>query len=108
MQWTSRQSDTALIGSPHGVVDETTWQSFEADILAAIGEATKASLPLIVDLASLDYMSSKGLRVLTIANKAAKAAGIALSLARPNARMAEILAISQYDKIIPVSPVLED
>jgi anti-sigma B factor antagonist len=108
MHWTSRQSDQALIGSPHGVVDETTWQSFEADIVAAIGEAAKAGLPLIVDLAALDYMSSKGLRVLTIANKAANAAGVKFSLARPNARMTEILAISQYDKIIAVSPTLED
>jgi anti-anti-sigma regulatory factor len=47
-------------------------------------------------------MSSRGLRGLTLAQRRAGEAGIAITLARPNAMMREILAISRYDKVFPV------
>jgi anti-anti-sigma regulatory factor len=47
-------------------------------------------------------MSSRGLRVLTLAKQLARAAGVSIRLALPTDVMREILAISRYDKLFPV------
>lgn len=108
MEWSNRKTAKALVGVVRGRVDDTSWEGFLAEIRAAIVEAAAAGLPLVIDLDGLDYMSSRGLRVLTIAKRAAQDAEIELTLARPNARMAEILAISRYDKIFVVTKELEE
>jgi anti-sigma B factor antagonist len=108
MEWECRTTGTAVIGAPRGCIDESSWQAFQDAILASVEDASTAGLPLRLDLADLNYMSSKGLRVLTIAKREADARGVALTLARPNDRIREILAISHYDRIIPVSDTLED
>lgn len=94
---------SALIAHPSGRIDEETWEGFQADLTAAIDQAAANGAPLILNLAGVDYMSSRGLRVLTIAKRQADGAKVALSLARPNDRMREILAISRYDKIFTVT-----
>lgn len=107
MEWESRTVGTVLIGIPRGCIDEMSWQAFQAALLESVKAAATAGLSLTLDLASLNYMSSKGLRVLTIAKREAEAAGVAFTLARPNDRIREILAISHYDRIIRVSDTLE-
>ncbi len=107
MEWESRMTGASLIGVPRGCIDETSWQAFQDALVAAVKDAAAAGVPLFLDLAELKYMSSKGLRVLTIGKREADAAGVALTLARPNDRIREILAISHYDRIIPVSDTLE-
>jgi anti-sigma B factor antagonist len=47
------------------------------------------------------------LRVLTLARREAEAHKIAFTLARPNERMREILAISRYDKIFKIEDSLD-
>ena len=57
---------------------------------AAIEQASSEKLSeLILDLSQLDYMSSRGLRVLTMAKRQAEAAGLTLTLAAPNEVMRE-------------------
>ena len=58
---------------------------------------------MIIDLSELDYMSSRGLRVLTVAKRQADEAGITVMLASPNEVMREILAISRYDKLFTIT-----
>ena len=107
MEWSNRKTAKALIGAGSGRVDEASWESFLSEINAAIVEAATSGLPLVIDLEAIDYMSSRGLRVLTLAKRAADAANVGLTLARPNERMAEILAISRYDRIFTVTEGLE-
>ena len=103
MIWSQRRSAQAIIGTPEGRVDEGTWEAFLASLTSAIGDAALAKVPLVLDLAGIDYMSSRGLRVLTLARRDSEAKGVELTLARPNERMREILAISRYDKIFTVA-----
>jgi anti-anti-sigma factor len=107
MEWSSRKTAKTLVGAGRGRVDETSWEAFHAAIGDAIVEAAAACLPLVIDLAEIDYMSSRGLRVLTLAKRQADSAKVGLTLARPNERMTEILAISRYDKIFTVTSELE-
>lgn len=107
MEWTSRQSGGVLVGEPQGRVDESTWEAFLAAINGAIGEAGASGSTLVVDLDRIEWMSSRGLRVLTLAKREADSQNVAITLARPNERMREIFEISRYDKIFNVTDRLE-
>jgi anti-sigma B factor antagonist len=107
MEWSSRQSGGILVGEPQGRVDETTWEAFLAALNDAIGEAGASGSSLVVDLDRIEWMSSRGLRVLTLAKREADSKDVAITLARPNERMREIFEISRYDKIFKVTPELE-
>ena len=61
----------------------------------------------MIDLSGLDYMSSRGLRALTVAKRRATTPGVAISLAAPNEVMREILAISRYDKLFTITDTVE-
>jgi anti-anti-sigma factor len=85
-----------------GRIDETSWLNFSQQLhQAVIGSAASGS-NLLVDLGQVDYMSSRGLRALTLARRAADQAGIEIALFNLNSRMAEILAISRYDKLFAI------
>ena len=91
------------MGRVTGRVDETTWEAFSQALIAAVKAAAAAGgAPLVVDLSGLVYMSSRGLRALTMAKREAGDV-VKISLASPNDRMREILAISRYDKLFEVT-----
>lgn len=99
----------AVIVTAHGKVDEASWEAFDSHLEDGIGRAVNAGRKtLVIDLAHLDYMSSRGLRALTVAKRRADAMGICIRLAAPNDVMREILAISRYDKLFPVCDTIED
>lgn len=100
-EWRVRTLGGRLIGEPQGRVDEATWERFSESLVAAVRDARAAGAALVVDLSGLDYMSSRGLRVLTIAKREAGEA-VAITLAAPNSQMREILQISRYDKLFRV------
>lgn len=106
MDWSDSTAGAALIGRPHGRIDEGSWEAFLGGITHRIGRAADAGHGFVLDLSAVDYMSSRGLRVLTLARREADARGVALSLACPNDRMREILAISRYDKLFPIADAL--
>ena len=101
MDWQQEVSGPALIGRPIGKIDETTWEQFQTHLLAAVADAAATGTALILDLSQLDYMSSRGLRVLKIAKDAA-GAGAPITLAAPNDRMRQIIEISRYDMLFKV------
>jgi len=101
MDWRVRNDGSRLIAAPVGRVDEESWKDFSTQLTAAVREAAAASAPLVIDLSGLEYMTSKGLRALTMAKNEAKGA-VAITLAAPNATMRRILAISRYNMLFPV------
>lgn len=107
MSWSTQQTENRLIGLPTGRVDEKSWEALLDHLTRAIADAGAAKLDFVLDLSGVDYMSSRGLRVLTIARREADALKIKFTLARPNERMREILAISRYDKIFKIEDSLD-
>src|SRR5881392_1624569 len=92
----------ALIVTPIGRVDESTWKDFDNQLAAAVMQVSRESLArLIIDLSRVDYMSSRGLRALTVAKQQARAVDVDIRLASPNDVVREILAISRYDRLFP-------
>jgi anti-anti-sigma factor len=101
------QRGEALVVAPVGRVDEATWEEFGANLAEGIGRAAIDSLPtLIINLAGVEYMSSRGLRALTMAKQEGIASGVSIRLAAPNDVMREILAISRYDRLFAVDPAV--
>jgi len=104
MDVSCRSANGILVAAVHGRVDESTWEAFAERMREAIEQAAEARLSeVMLDLAGLDYMSSRGLRVLTMAKRQADASGLIMTLAAPNEVMREILAISRYDKLFHIS-----
>jgi anti-anti-sigma factor len=102
MEWRLRRDGDRLIGSPSGRVDEESWRAFSDHLNVAVREAVDAgALPLVIDLTDLEFMTSKGLRALTMAKTEARGV-ITITLAAPNETMRRILSISRYNMLFPV------
>ena len=96
-----------LIARPVGRVDEGSWEEFGAMLEKGVDLAAADDCEtLLIDLSGIDYMSSRGLRVLTTTKARGIAAGVSIRLAAPNEVMREILAISRYDRLFDVDDTL--
>jgi len=108
MDFSCRSADGILVAAVHGRVDESTWEAFADRMNSAIEQAASEKLSeVMLDLSDLEYMSSRGLRVLTVAKRQAEAASLTITLAAPNDVMREILAISRYDKLFHISDSID-
>lgn len=108
MDYTIERRDGAMIVFVRGRVDESSWVRFGVGLSEAIEQARQAGLDcVIIELTGLEYMSSRGLRVLTVAKREGEAAGATVSLASPNEVMREILAISRYDRLFKITETVE-
>jgi len=105
LDWQDEQRGGASILAPTGRVDETTADSFKDHLIEAVGKEPSV---LVVDLDGVAYMSSRGLRALTLAQRAAQGSQTNIVLARPNDTMREILAISRYDMVFRVADTVEE
>jgi len=103
--WSTEVRGDARIVAPAGRVDETTATEFAE----RLGEAAQSGPGLlVVDLSGIAYMSSRGLRALTLAQRKGAEAGATILLAKPNDTMREILAISRYDMVFKVTDSIDD
>lgn len=101
--WSIDSASAAHVVRPAGRVDESTATEFCDRLFQEIGEAkTSGRTLLALDLSQIAYMSSRGLRALTLAQRNGSENGVKIALAEPNEVMREILAISRYDMIFPV------
>ncbi len=101
--------DTAPSGvvvvTPKGRLDARTAEAFERDLLTAIN---KLPARLVINCASLHYVSSIGLRALLVAAKQAKTNHVALILCALNEHIEEVFRITGFTKIFTIQPGLED
>lgn len=99
----ARREGAARVVKPSGRVDVSTAGMFgdrlSQEIEAAVADGAGR---LVIDLSGIDYMSSQGLRGLTLAQRKATENKVTIVLAQASEPMREILAISRYDKIFKV------
>ncbi len=105
LDWNSEERAGATVLAPTGRVDETTADAFKDHLLDAMGKGPAIA---VIDLGGVEYMSSRGLRALTLAQRAGQGSDTTIVLARPNETMREILAISRYDMVFRVADTIED
>jgi len=108
LDWTTQARPGARIAGPVGRVDETSATAFSDRLVQEVeAAAAERATRLIVGLSKVDYMSSRGLRGLTLAQRKAGDLGVEIVLAEPNELMREILAISRYDKVFKVADTVD-
>jgi len=105
LEWTSETRGNAVVLSPVGRVDETTADAFKETLIESVQAAPQTA---VLDLSGIAYMSSRGLRALTLAQRAGNESGTTIVLACPTDTMREILEISRYDMVFRVADTVAD
>ena len=99
--WSAERQGDVVIGRWDGRIDELHWEAFAEALKGGVASAEGATR-MVLDLSGVEYLSSRGLRALTLGKRDADAVGLPLILAEPNELVREILEISRYDKIFTV------
>ena len=108
LQIATRQVADAVIAMPVGRIDHRTAGEFEAALTPLVAAAAAAKGALVLDFSRIEYISSVGLRVLMIAAKKMREREAPLLVASLQSVVAEIFAISRFDRILTVTATLDD
>ena len=100
----SGKENNALIVKISGRMDAVTAPEFEKAFGAWIDESEKH---FVVDLSSLEYISSAGLRSILIIAKKLKALNGKILLAAMEESVNEVFEISGFDSIIPIHDTVQ-
>ena len=100
---TRKFAGTALVGVV-GRVDHRSAAELEQALAAVMTQANLAHSGVVLDFAGVEYISSVGLRVLMVAAKQMRANAAPLAIAALQPVVAEIFAISRFDRVLAVHP----
>ena len=104
----SRQIADVIVAIPVGRVDHHSAGDLETALAPLVKEASDRKGTLVLDFARVDYISSVGLRVLMIVAKQLRAADAKVAVANLQDVVAEIFAISRFDRVLAVFPTVRD
>lgn len=93
------RSDALLIAAS-GQIDHASADAFLAEVQAVLGKAGTAR-SLVLDLTSVDYISSAGLRALMVIARQVKSDGGGIGVAHLQPLVREVFAIARFDLIVP-------
>lgn len=99
MDFTQNKEGAFLVLEVAGRMDTITAPEFEARCLSCLEAGDKR---LVVDLGKLEYISSAGLRSILSAAKKLKAAGGDMAFCALTGIVAEVFAVSGFNKLLPV------
>lgn len=99
MDFTQSKEGAFLVLAVAGRMDTITAPQFEAQCLSCLEAGDKR---LVVDLGGLEYISSAGLRSILSAAKKLKAAGGDIAFCALSGIVAEVFAVSGFNKLMPV------
>ncbi len=99
MDFTQSKEGAFLVLEVAGRMDTITAPEFEARCLSCLEAGDKR---LVVDLGKLEYISSAGLRSILSAAKKLKAAGGDMAFCALSGIVAEVFAVSGFNKLLPV------
>jgi anti-anti-sigma factor len=103
---TSRTFGNVVVAAPVGRADLAGSTALEAALAPLWAKPDIAGL--VLDLGGVPYISSVGLRVLMIAAKAMRSRHARIAVAGLQPVVAEIFAISRFDKVLEVFPGVRD
>jgi len=106
VQFQSRHFGSIAVATPAGRLDHSAAAEFEQSMLPLAGD--KQTSGLVMDFAAVDYISSVGLRVLMITDKAARARKARIAAVALQPIVAEVFAISRFDSVFEMFPTVRD
>lgn len=98
----------AIVATPAGRVDHRSAAAFEQALAPLLAEAGAIKGAVVLDFSGIEYISSVGLRVLMVAAKQMRTQQATLAVAALQTVVAEIFAISRFDRVLLVCADLED
>jgi anti-anti-sigma factor len=102
MECQAQELANVLLMHIAGHVDHTTAKRFEDQLLPQLDGAAGADGAVVLDLSDVDYMSSAGLRVLTLAAKRCQAQQRDIVVAALRPLLQEVFRISRFDTLFKV------
>jgi anti-sigma B factor antagonist len=108
MNVTSRRFANAVVVLAAGRLDQDTCEAFRGDLLKYVEEAAHDGGAIVLDLSSLEYVSSAGLRCFMLASRQAKAQHGRIFVAALQPMVAEIFQISHFNLVFQVFPTVRE
>ena len=108
MNVTSRRFANAVVVHAAGRLDQDTCEAFRGDLLKYVEEAAHDGGAIVLDLSSLEYVSSAGLRCFMLASRQAKAQHGRIFVAALQPMVAEIFQISHFNLVFQVFPTVRE
>ena len=108
MQIATRHCADAIVATLAGRIDHQSAASFEAALVPLLAQAAASQGALVLDFSGVDYISSVGLRVLMIAARQLREGQAQLLVSALQTVVAEIFAISRFDRILTVTATVDD
>ena len=100
-----QRQDGNLIALVGGSVDGNNAAEFQASLQGAVQDGDKS---MVLDFASLSYISSAGLRVLLLVAKDLQNRGANFAICSLQGQVGELFSVSGFDQIIQISDSQED
>ncbi|MBT9583427.1 STAS domain-containing protein [bacterium] len=95
-----------LVLSLEGRLDANTSASLQEKLLAELDKRPKSIV--VLDLGSLNYLSSAGLRVLLVAAKTGKKINTEVRLAALRPHVEEVFTLSGFDALFSFFPTIDE
>jgi anti-sigma B factor antagonist len=108
MQFSSRRFADVIVAAPVGRIDHPNAGLFEDALRPVLEQSGISKEALVLDFSGVEYISSVGLRVLMAGAKQAHAQGSKIAVASLQPVVAEIFAISRFNRILDVYPSVSD
>ena len=104
MEISTRQFVDVVLAAPVGRIDHYSAGQLEEALIPLVERSGIDKGAVVLDFADVEYISSVGLRVLMVAAKQMRAHDGKIAVAGLQPVVAEIFAISRFDRVIDVYP----
>jgi anti-anti-sigma factor len=108
VEFTSRKVADVVVAAPAGQIDHPNAMKLQQALAPFVDDASAGRTPLVLDFAGVEYISSMGLRVLTMACKALRGRNAAMAIAALQPSVEEIFDIARLRLIVDVFPTVRD
>ena len=108
MQLSNRRFADVVVAEPAGRIDYTNAETFKSALWPLLVQNRAERGAFVLDLSSVNYISSVGLRVLMLAAKEMNAEQRKIAIAAPQSVVREILEISRFNMILAIFPSVRE
>jgi len=107
MELHPKMSDGVKVVAPAGRIDHTSADEFQSALEPHLAACRENEPALVVDMSSVDYISSVGLRVLMVAAKRVKSQSGCIVVAALTPLVKEVFEISRFNLVFDLFDSVE-
>lgn len=108
MNVTPRRYANAVVLAVSGRLDQDTCDAFRGDLSRHVEDSSRDGGAIVLDLSTLEYVSSAGLRCFMLASRQAKALSGRIFVAALQPMVREIFEISHFNLVFQVFPTVRE